>query len=122
MKTSVKSFSVFVALLAFLFVAPLQAQQTGSIAGNVTDPDGAAIAQAHVTLHRASSDLSRDTVTDAQGRFEFRRPLHKFLIEVSDFVLAASSLFHLSPKAIAGLAKIFLHSASNGGEEGNDDR
>ena len=41
--------------------------------GSVTDPDGAAIAQAHVALHRASSDLSRDTVTDAQGHFEFRQ-------------------------------------------------
>jgi hypothetical protein len=72
MKTSFKSTSVFAALLSILFAASLQAQPLGSIAGNVTDPDGAAIAQALVTLHRASSDASQKTVTDAQGRFDFR--------------------------------------------------
>ena len=73
MKSSIITAVAFVALLlSMLSVAPVCAQQASSVTGNVTDPDGAAIAQARVTLHRASSDASQSTVTDAQGHFEFR--------------------------------------------------
>jgi hypothetical protein len=72
MKSSIMTTVAFVALLlSMLPVIPLEAQQAGSIVGNVTDPDGAAISQANVTLRRTSSRASQKTVTDAQGYFEF---------------------------------------------------
>jgi hypothetical protein len=58
-------------LLAILCVAPLQAQQSGSVSGNVTDPDGAAIAHTRITLQKASDNSMQQTFTDAQGHFEF---------------------------------------------------
>src|SRR5579864_1473056 len=74
MKISFKSVAVFVALLLGMSIfgaASVQAQRSGSIAGSVTDPDGAAIAQALITLYRASSDATQQAVSDAQGQFEF---------------------------------------------------
>ncbi len=72
MKSSIISAVVSVALLlAPLCAAPLQAQQPGSVAGNITDPDGAAMAQARVTLQKASGNSRQQIVTDAQGHFEF---------------------------------------------------
>ena len=73
MKTSLITAVVFVALLLFILcVAPLYAQQGGSVAGNVTDPDGAAIAHALVTLQNPSGISAQQIATDAQGYFEFR--------------------------------------------------
>jgi hypothetical protein len=72
MKSSIIANVAFVALLALLLsAAPLWAQQTRSVSGTVRDPDGAAIAQAHVTLRRASSVATQQTLTDEQGHFEF---------------------------------------------------
>ena len=63
---------VFVALLlSMLCVAPLDAQEAGSLAGNVTDPDGAAIANALVTLQKPSGTSPQRIATDALGHFEF---------------------------------------------------
>ncbi len=73
MKTSFITAVAFVALLLFILcVAPLYAQQGGSVAGNVTDPDGAAIAHAFVTLQNPSGISAQQIATDAQGHFEFR--------------------------------------------------
>jgi hypothetical protein len=73
MKSSIITSAAFVALLFSIFcVAPIHAQQTGSVSGNVTDPDGAAIAQARLTLRRVSSGATQQTVADAQGYFELR--------------------------------------------------
>ncbi len=73
MKSSIMTAVAFVALLLpMLSLVRLEAQRTGSITGNVTDPDGVAIAQAQVMLRKASSDAAQSTATDAQGHFEFR--------------------------------------------------
>ena len=73
MKTSFITAVAFVALLLFILcVAPLYAQQGGSVAGNVTDPDGAAIAHALVTLQNPLGISAQQIATDAQGHFEFR--------------------------------------------------
>ena len=44
---------------------------TGTISGVVTDPSGAVIPGATVTVKHASTGLTRSTVTDAQGAFLF---------------------------------------------------
>jgi len=50
---------------------PMSAQQaaSSSVTGWVSDPSGAAIANAAVTLTDAAKGLSRTTSTDARGNF-----------------------------------------------------
>ena len=88
MKSSIMTTAFVALLLSMLSVVPLYAQQASSVTGNVTDPDGAAIAQAHVTLRRASSDAAQGTVTDAQGHFEFRElepGVYRLIADASGF-------------------------------------
>jgi len=89
MKNSFLSAVVSVALLLLvLCVAPLYAQQAGSMAGNVTDPDGAAIAHALVTLQKPSGTSAQQIATDAQGHFEFRSldaGVYRITIEAPSF-------------------------------------
>ena len=59
-------------LLAFVFLAciPLSAQQiTGNIRGTVTDPSGAVVRDAAVTVQQTETGLSRQTVTDRNGEY-----------------------------------------------------
>ncbi len=50
---------------------PLLADVTGTILGNVTDPSGAAVPGAMVTLRNPDTGLNRTTTTDSIGSFEF---------------------------------------------------
>ena len=53
---------------------PASAQETvnyASVSGRVTDPQGAAVAGAHVTARQTEINIARETVTDAEGRFRF---------------------------------------------------
>lgn len=60
-------------LLLLLFIAPavLVAQDTASITGTVTDPTGAAIANAQVTVTSASQGTSRTAASNSSGGFLF---------------------------------------------------
>src|ERR1700761_8966818 len=49
--------------------ARVRAQQTGSISGTVTDPDGNVIPNASVVVNQASAGISRKLISDAEGRF-----------------------------------------------------
>ena len=64
--------TIVVLLLLIIGVSMLQAQQSGSVSGNVTDPAGAAVPQAQLTLQRASSGSAQQAKSDGQGHFEFR--------------------------------------------------
>lgn len=53
---------------------PVAAQQSvdyASISGRVTDPSGAVVADAQVTVRHADTNLTGATVTDQEGRFRF---------------------------------------------------
>ena len=52
-------------------IQPLMADVTGSILGLVTDPSGAAVAGAKVTLTNPDTGLTRHATTDATGSYEF---------------------------------------------------
>src|ERR1700719_2172012 len=55
-----------------LIAYPAFAQQgTTAIIGDVTDPQGAAVNGAKVSLADPSSAVTRDTTTDEQGHFQF---------------------------------------------------
>jgi hypothetical protein len=52
----------------------LAAQETinyGTISGRVSDPQGAVVPGANVTARQSETNLSRETVTDREGRFRF---------------------------------------------------
>src|SRR3979490_74083 len=48
-----------------------QAASTGTVAGTVTDPTGAAVAGAAVTIMNPSTNYSRKTTTNEGGRYIF---------------------------------------------------
>src|SRR5580658_7911196 len=48
-----------------------QGETTGAIVGSVTDPAGAAIAGARVTVTSTENGLVRSAITDNAGRFNF---------------------------------------------------
>ena len=67
--------SLGVVVLAAAFAAPVVcAQETvnyASVSGRVTDPQGAVVPGAAVTARQVETNIARDTVTDAEGRFRF---------------------------------------------------
>ena len=64
---------LFVCLLASASAAVSYGQtgNSGVINGTVTDPSGAVVAGATVTIHNPISGLERTTTTDASGNFSF---------------------------------------------------
>src|SRR5262249_31591508 len=67
-----KKIFALIPLLGLAVALPVFGQSTsGSMAGNVVDKQGAAIANATVTIVEQSKDQKQSTQTDAQGRFVF---------------------------------------------------
>src|ERR1700756_439267 len=63
-------FHLFTAV--YLLPASVFAQQgTSAIVGDVTDPQGAAVVAAKVSISDPSTGVTRETQTDDQGRFQF---------------------------------------------------
>jgi outer membrane receptor protein involved in Fe transport len=60
-------------LILLVLASPPASAQTlyGSVVGNVTDGQGAAVPGANVTLVNTATNLRRETVTDAQGAYNF---------------------------------------------------
>jgi len=58
-------------LLFAAITTGMAAQEAGSISGVITDPSGAAVANAHVMLAGSSSKFQRTTMSDDEGRFQF---------------------------------------------------
>ena len=63
--------ALVMAVFGLAFVVVLKASVTGSISGAVTDPSGAAIPGAKVTLHNPDTGLRQQATTEADGSFEF---------------------------------------------------
>src|SRR5271163_3569309 len=74
-------------LLGALAAAPAGMAQNGNsanIAGTVTDPSGAVIAGATVTIHNPVSQFERSTTTDSSGAFSFPNvPFNPYHLSVS---------------------------------------
>ena len=62
---------VFLSLIAFATAIPTTAQNLGSLAGTVTDPSGASVAGATVTLTDLATNTSRTTKTTPTGTYNF---------------------------------------------------
>jgi len=76
----------FLLILAFQFavIGWSQVLPTAQLAGNVTDPSGAIVPQATVTLTNAGTDVARKTRTDSRGQFLFTLvPPGQYVLDVS---------------------------------------
>ena len=67
----IQGFLLAVCLLVAGSLAKAQTGNSGTIAGTVTDPSGAVIAAATVTIHNAVSGFERSATTDSSGNFSF---------------------------------------------------
>src|SRR6266404_8936951 len=65
--------SLGIVLLGVLWNVPMAQAQVlyGSVVGHVTDPSGAAIPGAKVTITNPDTNQSRDTTTDMAGDYSF---------------------------------------------------
>ena len=81
---SLRSFARVAVLCALLPAAPLRAQATGTILGNVTDSSGGAVPGATVTATNVDTQVSRDTTTDESGQYALRLlPLGNYKVDVT---------------------------------------
>ena len=70
MGNSVKKFTGLVVLaLSVLFAVQLDAQSTASLTGTITDPSGAVISGATITLVNKSTNLSYKAVSSSNGSY-----------------------------------------------------
>src|SRR5260370_14067756 len=65
-----RPFICFFACLILSFAATAQLP-TSTLNGTITDPQGAAISSAKVTITNEATGVSRETTTDAQGVYTF---------------------------------------------------
>src|ERR1700727_3777148 len=86
-----KILGVLIFVLPILAGAPGGSAQTGNssnVQGTVTDPSGAVVANAEVTMHNPVSGFERSATTDASGNFSFPNvpfnPYH-FSVNASGF-------------------------------------
>ena len=62
---------IFLLVLALLALPPMAAAQvSASLSGTVTDPSGAAVGGATLTVKDVHTEVQRDAVTDAAGRYQ----------------------------------------------------
>jgi hypothetical protein len=95
MRSSSISAIVTVLLLTMGNVLAVHAQQQGSVAGTVTDPAGAVVAWAQVSLVRASNSSDLRTNSDDQGRFAFRSidsGAYQLTVEAPGFAVRSSQV------------------------------
>jgi Carboxypeptidase regulatory-like domain len=82
--------------IALLFAAvPASAQFTASIQGSVTDPSGAAVAQAKVDLENLSNHVAATTTSDTDGGYRFISLApgnYKISVEASGFAKTEASV------------------------------
>ena len=82
-----KSRLLWFCLLVFAFFLPgaLFAQDTASITGTVTDPSGAAVTNAQVTLTSTEHGITRTTTTNGSGDYLFASlPIGSYDLAVSE--------------------------------------
>jgi hypothetical protein len=83
MKSRLLWFCIFA--FAACLPATLLAQDTASITGTVTDPSGAAVANAQVTLISSEHGINRATATNGSGDYSFASlPIGSYDLTVSD--------------------------------------
>lgn len=94
-------------LIAFLFVASLvflpsmtmgQARTEGQLSGKISDPSGAVVAGASLTLSQASTGISLNTTANSSGEYVFPTVLpgtYKLTVDAKGFSQASYSDVHV---------------------------
>ena len=99
-------FAFFVILIWMVTVFQLTAQvQNGQFSGTVTDPTGAAIANARVTLTNPATDLKLTTTTNSSGNYTVKEVppgVYKITVEASGFKTVSNN-------AVTGNAGTIAH-------------
>ena len=88
------SWSVRVLFVVLVMASSTWAQFTGNIQGTVSDPSGAAVAQAKVTLINVATQVSATTTTDASGSYRFLSLApgsYKITVEAAGFARAEAT-------------------------------
>jgi hypothetical protein len=92
MYTSIRRGAVAAFVFFFCAIAGLSAQSAGVIDGTVTDPFGALVPGATVTVENPVSHYSKQTSSDETGRYQFTNlPLNPYQLRVSARGFATSS-------------------------------
>src|SRR5881394_3638643 len=89
------SWSVRVLFVVLVMASSTLAQFTGNIQGTVSDPSGAAVAQAKVTLINVATQVSATTNTDASGSYRFLSLApgsYKITVEAAGFAKAEATV------------------------------
>src|SRR5664279_1832269 len=68
--TAVSKFRCVICILGFACSAVLAQDTTGKIVGTVSDPSGAVVAGATVTVTNSGTGAARQTSTDKQGHYQ----------------------------------------------------
>jgi Carboxypeptidase regulatory-like domain len=94
MRTHVRHIVIFMAAI-FLASCVLAQSNSGTVTGTVTDPSGAIVAGASVSLSNPVSEYSRTVVTDKTGHYQFTslpfNPYH-LVISATGFATAAQDV------------------------------
>jgi Carboxypeptidase regulatory-like domain/TonB-dependent Receptor Plug Domain len=75
-------------LLLIAGFAPSVLAQSGTISGTISDPTGAVIVGAQVTIHDVKTDANRSTTTNTQGFYEFlavKPSVYDLSVEIKGF-------------------------------------
>ena len=84
------------AAIALTFVSPAFAQSTGTIQGAITDPAGAAIPNASVTVRDENTGQERTFTTDSAGTYAVPSlPVGTYRVEVKANGMATTAATHL---------------------------
>lgn len=84
--------AVCLAVVCFIIPSSLRSQEiTASISGTVTDPSGAVIPKATVTLHNDGTGADRTVQTDGSGVY------HATLLTVGNYTLTVAADRNSSP-------------------------
>jgi outer membrane receptor protein involved in Fe transport len=106
-----------VSLCIFLFTLTLTAQvQNGQFSGTVTDPSGAAVSNAKITISNLATNLSVTTTSNAAGLYNAKElPVgtYKVTVEAAGFktftddglALTVGSITHVDVKLVLGQAR-----------------
>src|SRR5437879_2868593 len=89
------SWSVRLLVTLLLMAGPTWAQFSANIQGNVTDPSGAAVGQAKVTLENVDTHISAATTTNAEGVYRFLSlppRSYKISVEAAGFSTARATV------------------------------
>src|ERR1700727_2497827 len=92
--------AAFIFVVLFVVTASLHAQTTGTIFGTVTDPSGAVVPKAKITLKNQSSGDARETVSNGEGAFSFGLVVpgaYDLMIEAQGFKSWQSKGVQLNP-------------------------